>query len=143
MEKINQSVKLILALEKTQSILTKRFDGRLGGMSLSEFTILYALSTALDASLRRIDLAQKSGMTASGITRILLPMEKVGLIKSGETDEDARIRLVILTSRGRRKLHQAIERLELLLKEMLPFTKTEKVKELTDFLALLGGQALL
>jgi len=140
MKRINQSVKLILELTKTQAILARRFDSGLGGLGLSEFIILYNLSIASDEKMRRIDLASKIGLTASGVTRLLLPMEKIGLVKSGEIENDARARYVMIAPGGRRKLNQAIERMELLLNEMLPAEKSDKLKKLSEFISEIGAR---
>ncbi|NTV41556.1 MAG: winged helix-turn-helix transcriptional regulator [Candidatus Moranbacteria bacterium] len=143
MKKINQSVKFILELEKTQAILGRRFDSGLGGLGLNEFTILHNLSIAPGEKLRRIDLAGKVGLTASGITRLLLPMEKIGLVKSGESENDARARYVMIAAGGKRKLEEAIERMELLLKEILPDEKKEKIQAFSEFLVKIQSQTYL
>lgn len=138
MQKINQSVKLVLELAKTQAILSRRFDSGLGGLGLNEFTILYQLSVAADHKLRRVDVARKVGLTASGVTRLLLPMEKIGYVKSGEIENDARARYVVLTSGGRRKMNQAIERMERLMAEALTVEHKRTAQEVTDFVVDLG-----
>ncbi|MCX6779406.1 MAG: MarR family transcriptional regulator, partial [Candidatus Magasanikbacteria bacterium] len=113
MNQINPAVKFFLNLVKTQTILTHRFDRGLGGLGFSEFLILLSLDQAPGQKLSRVDLAEKIGMTASGVTRLLLPMEKVHLIKSGPVETDARVRFVIATPAGKEKLSEAIERLDL------------------------------
>ena len=77
MSSMSPVVKLFLNLAKTQSILFNRFDRILGGLGFSEFLILYYLGQTKEQKLRRVDLAEKISMTASGVTRLLLPMEKV------------------------------------------------------------------
>jgi len=141
MKKINPSIKFILDLTKTQAILTRRFDSGLGGLGLNEFTILYNLSVAHDEKLRRIDLANKIGLTASGVTRLLLPMEKIGLVKSGASENDARARYVMIAPGGKRKLTEAIERAELLMHDLVPIEKNKKLEELSEFLSQLSASA--
>ncbi len=140
MQKINQSVNFILELAKTQAMLSRRFDSGLGGLGLSEFIILYWLSVAKGEKMRRIDLADKVGLTASGITRLLLPMEKIGLVKSGKREADARARYVMIAAGGKRKLEEALERMELLLKEIIPTGKKEKIQEFSKLLDQLQAQ---
>lgn len=140
MKKINQSVKFILELTKTLAILTRRFDSGLGGLGLNEFTILYNLSVASDEKMRRIDLANKIGLTASGVTRLLLPMEKIGLVQSGESENDARARYVMIAPGGKRKLSEAIERMELLMHELMPAKKSSNLKELSELIAEIGAR---
>ena len=143
MKRINPSVKFILELTKTQAILARRFDSGLGGLGLNEFTILHNLSVAPEEKMRRIDLANKVGLTASGVTRLLLPMEKIGLVRSGESEGDARARYVMIAPGGRRKLNQAIERMELLLHEIMPDVKVDKLSELSGFISELGTRTVI
>ena len=50
--------------------------------------------------MRWIDLAEKTGMSASGITRLLNPMEKLNIVEKEQNARDARVSLVKLTSAG-------------------------------------------
>jgi DNA-binding MarR family transcriptional regulator len=139
MNGISTSLKFILNLAKIQSLLTRRFDGGLGGLGLSEFMILYHLSCAPEEKLRRIDLAGKVGLTASGVTRLLLPMEKIGLVNKEVNPNDARVSYVILAPGGKRKLEEGIERAELLVHEIIPTKKIKKADELSELLTEMGG----
>ena len=94
-------MELFLNLAKTQAMLSRRFDNSLGGLGFNEFIILYHLSQAPDQKLSRITLSEKLGLTASGITRILLPMEKIGLVGKETHIHDARISLVLLAPGGK------------------------------------------
>lgn len=69
--------------------------------------------------MRRIDLAEKVWLTASGVTRLLLPMEKIGLVKKEKNDADARVSLVWITESGKSYLDEAIYRLEYLSEEII------------------------
>src|SRR5512141_1775053 len=116
---INKSVQFFLNLAKTQDLMSRRFDLGLGGLGLTEFIILLHLSQAEGNKMRRVDLSEKVGLTASGITRLLLPMEKIGLTKKEIDTTDARASFVVLASGGRRKLEEAMERAEQLTEEIL------------------------
>ena len=102
----------ISELTKFQTVLTRRLDSALGGLGLNEFVVLYELTQA-KCSLRRIDLAEKIGLTASGITRMLLPMEKIGLIKREANENDARSSLVVITTSGTRMFEEGLDRMEI------------------------------
>ncbi len=143
MSSMSPVVKLFLNLAKTQSILFNRFDRILGGLGFSEFLILYYLGQTKEQKLRRVDLAEKISMTASGVTRLLLPMEKVHLIKSGEVETDARVRFVMLSPAGKQKLSEALERLQEFAEEVLPAVKTKDIEALSDLLVEIGGRALM
>lgn len=143
MNTINPSVKFFLNLGKTQTILNHRFDRGLNGLGFSEFLILFHLDQAESKKMRRVDLAEKIGMTASGVTRLLLPMEKIGLIKSGPIEKDARVRFVMIASGGKQKLADALERMEILAEEIIPAKKTKEIADLSDLLIEIGGRALM
>ncbi len=134
MHQTTPTTTLFLQLAKASAMLTRRFDAGLGGLSLNEFIILYYLSLAPDTQLRRTDLADKVGLTASGITRLLLPMEKIGLVKRETDKTDARVSFVRLASGGKHKLADAIERINEHGEEILGNVPQKK---LTEFSALL------
>ena len=139
MENLTPTLKFILQFIKIQSLLTRRFDGGLNGISLNEFMILYYLSQAREERLRRVDLANKIGLTASGITRLLLPMEKVGLLAKVINVADARVSYVMLAKGGKIKLKDTIEYAESIAEEVIIEKDLQKLKNFSDFLLQLGG----
>lgn len=139
MTSISTRLKFFLTLAKVQSLLTRKFDGGLGGLGFSEFMILYHLSQAKDEKLRRVDLALKIGLTASGVTRLLLPMEKIGLVNKESHATDARVSYVSLAPGGKRKFTEAFEDAELLAFELIPSAKKKKLEELAELLSQLSG----
>jgi DNA-binding MarR family transcriptional regulator len=138
MVSINHAVKFFVDLAKVQAVANRRFDNGLGGLGFNEFIILFHLSQAEGEKMRRIDLAEKIGLTASGVTRLLLPMEKVGLVKKEVNKNDARSSLVMMAAGGRRKLEEGIERAELLASDIIPPEKRGELKGVSSFLAELG-----
>jgi DNA-binding MarR family transcriptional regulator len=137
---ITDNLKFILDLAKIQAVLTRRFDAGLGGLGLTEMMILFQLSQAEGQKMRRIDLAEKIGLTASGVTRLLVPMEKIGLVKRDLNEHDARVRYVMLASGGKRKLSEGMERAELLAEDIIKRAGLEKVETLTEEIAKLAGK---
>ena len=102
------AINTILNIVKVQSVITKKFDElSLHGLSLTDFMNLHILSQVPGNRLRRIDLAESTGLTASGITRIISPMEKMGLVVKEHNDRDARVSYVKLTAAGDRILKEA------------------------------------
>ena len=138
MQTITPSVGLFLELARTQAVLSRRFDSGLGGLGLNEFMILYYLSIAEDGRMRRIDLADKVGLTPSGVTRLLAPMEKIGLVKREAYDGDARVSFVVLAAGGKRKLEEGMERAELLAEDLVEAAGISKLDALTAVLSKLG-----
>lgn len=93
---------LVLKLVTLHTKIQKQIAGPLSfhGISFTEYLVLRQLYAAPDRKMRRIDLAQQIGLSASGVTRLLNPMEKVGLISKEEAARDARVSLVTLTTAG-------------------------------------------
>ncbi|HTX86625.1 MAG TPA: MarR family transcriptional regulator [Candidatus Nanoarchaeia archaeon] len=128
------TLQFFLNLAKFQTRLSRRLDSRLGGLGFNEFIILYRLNEAGEEKMRRIDLAESVGFTASGITRLLLPMEKVGLIKKESNAQDARSSFVVLAPGGKRKLSEALERLEIFSEDTIPSSRAKQIAELSQLL---------
>ena len=141
MSNISQSLKLFLNLNVVQVIMAKRFDSKLSshGISLNDFMILYHIGEAPEEKLRRTDLAEKIGLTASGITRMLLPLEKLGLIRREANSRDARVSYVKLAPAGKRILNDAIVTAEATAEQILNAPKTKKLDEIFRIMVELGG----
>ncbi len=129
-----KTIYIFIQMAKLQSILSRRFDSGLGGISLSEFIILQELANSKSQMLRRVDLAASVGLTASGITRMLLPMEKIGLVSRKPDPEDARASFVVLAPGGKLKLEEAIERAKYLASEIAGELKSTEINQLSDAL---------
>ena len=132
------SLNFFLSLAKFQTELTRRLDAGLNGISFNELIILYHLSQSENEKMRRIDLADKIGLTASGVTRLLLPMEKIGLIAKEANEHDARVSYVVLASGGRTKLSEGLERLEIFSEDLIPADKENKIEEMTKLISEIG-----
>ncbi|MFJ9696091.1 MarR family winged helix-turn-helix transcriptional regulator [Kitasatospora sp. NPDC101183] len=100
-----------LRLVRAQAALTKRFDAglsRMHGVSLSDFTMLLHLGQAAGGRMRRVDLAEALGLTASGVTRGLAPLERIGLVSREAAARDARVTYAALTPTGRERLAEML-----------------------------------
>lgn len=129
MTELQPEISFLFNISKFQTKLSRRLDSVLNGIGFTELIILYHLSQAQEEKLRRIDLADKVGLTASGITRLLLPMEKIGLIKREANEHDARSSPVVLAPGGKTKLSEGLERLEIFCEEAIPQDKAKKIAE--------------
>ena len=90
--------------------LERRLDSSLGsirGVSLAEYRLLRALADAPNSQASRVDLAQAVGLTPSGVTRALRPMEKLGIVSTLKSKRDARLALAALTPAGRELVDDA------------------------------------
>jgi DNA-binding MarR family transcriptional regulator len=130
-----------LLLTRAHATLTRRLDNALSslhGLSFGDFMILYYLDRAPGARLRRIDLAERLGVTASGVTRSLLPLEKLGLVTRQPDPRDARVGYATLTGAGKQLLKHALASVEPLADEA---TQMASADQLDAFSALLGQLA--
>lgn len=100
---MNQNSETVFNLYKIQNKLLKRLDQSLTvhGISITEFMVMHHLSHCANHCMRRIDLAEQVGLSASGVTRLLNPMQKIGLVQKEDSARDARVSLVKLTDSGR------------------------------------------
>lgn len=95
---------LITDLTGLQMKIQKRLSSALSlhGLGLSDYFVLDQLHAAPLQKLRRNELAERVGLTPSGITRLLNPLEKIGLVEKESNPRDARVSLVALSSAGKR-----------------------------------------
>lgn len=102
MSSVTPSMELVIALSSLQSHLLKKIDLRLSahGINFTEFMVMYQLNAAPNKTMRRIDLAESVGLSASGVTRLLTPMEKIKLVQKELNPRDARVSLVKLSKVG-------------------------------------------
>lgn len=92
-----------LRLARAATAMTRRFDSGLGnhhGISFADYQLLRHLTRAPGGKLRRVDLAERVGLTASGVTRSLLPLEKIGLVGRQSDPRDARVGYATITEAG-------------------------------------------
>lgn len=107
--KPSEEAQLVLSLINLNSRVHRKLGSALSaqGLGVSEFLMLSHLESAPNQTMRRVDLAEKIGLTASGVTRLLNPMEKIGLVEKTASTGDARVSLVALSRAGRRVLEEA------------------------------------
>ncbi len=135
------SLEFCLRLTRAYATLTRRLDNALSslhGLSFGDFMILYYLGRAPGTKLRRIDLAERLGVTASGVTRSLLPLEKLGLVSRQPDPRDARVGYASLTSAGQRLLDDALISVEPITQEA---TQPVSADQIDAFCLMLGRLA--
>lgn len=110
MSTISRETELVMSLSSLQSHLQKNTDRSLSvhGISSTEFFVMFHLHGAPNKTMRRIDLAERVGLSASGVTRLLLPMEKIRLVEKQANPRDARVSMVKLSKAGERVLSEAL-----------------------------------
>ena len=131
-----------LRLARAQALIVRRFDSTLGnlhGLSFSDYQLLYQLQRAPGARLRRIDLAERLALTASGVTRSLVPLEKIGLVARQADARDARVGYAVLTAAGQELLGHASATAHAVGRELLQDASAEQLGALSAVLGRLAG----
>ncbi|KDM93404.1 MarR family winged helix-turn-helix transcriptional regulator [Photobacterium galatheae] len=110
MSSMNLQGQLFMELTLIHTQMMKSIDRKLSahGISVSEFFVLHQLSETSGQSMSRVALAEAVGLTASGVTRLLNPMEKNHLVEKEKNSRDARVSLVKLTPTGQEIYQDAL-----------------------------------
>ncbi|QNA89277.1 MarR family transcriptional regulator [Massilia sp. Dwa41.01b] len=141
---VSPQLDVVLQLARTQTVVMRRLDGALAsyhGLSFNDFLLLHHLSQGPGCRLRRVDLAERHGLTASGITRTLLPLEKLGLVERQQEPRDARVAYAALTAAGRELLGHAHVLAEQISKDLLRNSTPAELQALSQALALVAAMA--
>ena len=104
---MNTEISTEQSLALTFARAWNRLDSSLSairGISLAEYRLLRALGDSPGAQASRVDLAEAVGLTPSGVTRALRPMEKLGIVSTVRSKRDARLAIAALTPAGRELL---------------------------------------
>jgi len=110
-------VSSVLALLRANARIEEQFGNALGsihGLALKELLLLMHLERAPKTRLSRIDLSRRLHVSASTVTRMTKPMEKLGMVGRQADARDARLAYVVLTPAGKRLVtdaHATLERL--------------------------------
>jgi DNA-binding MarR family transcriptional regulator len=95
---------------RSHAAITRELSAQLQrehGLTLNDYEVLLHLSHADGRMLRRVDLAERVLLTASGITRLLEGLERSGFVGKRTCDSDARVSYAALTEAGATKLRDA------------------------------------
>ena len=95
---------------RAHAALTRRLSADLvaeHGLTINDYEVLLHLSRAPEFALRRVDLAERVVLTASGITRLLEGLEHAGYVERGDCPTYRRVVYARLTPAGREKLREA------------------------------------
>ena len=136
------STNFCLRLARANAVLIRRFDSALGshhGISFGDFQLLDHLSRAPGGRLRRVDLAERLGMSASGVTRTLLPLEKIGLVTRQPDPRDARVGYAAVTPTGEELLLNATDVVDQISRDMLKGAAPDALAAMADLLGQLAG----
>lgn len=95
--------------------------------------------------MRRVDLAERLLLTASGVTRLLDGLETAGFVAKRRCEQDGRVTYAVLTRSGRSKLEAAscahVAAVQALFEERYSSDELETLGELLGRLPGAGGSA--
>jgi len=98
------------AIARMMVVLPRAIDEDLTattGLSLTSYIVLSQLSEAPDRQLRMGDLADRSALSPSRMTRVVQELENAGLVGRSVSTHDRRANLAALTDDGLERLRQA------------------------------------
>jgi DNA-binding MarR family transcriptional regulator len=101
-----------VALLRAHAALTRELNADLvneHGLTINDYEVLLHLARSENRQLRRVDLAERLILTASGITRLLDGLERSGWVEKARCDADARVTYAVLTDAGLEKLREAAD----------------------------------
>ncbi|MDQ2872409.1 MAG: MarR family transcriptional regulator [Candidatus Eremiobacteraeota bacterium] len=108
---MTQALALAVGISRADAWLRRLMDAQLGavhGLGYTDFLVLAEISSVVGQRMRSVDLAKRLMLTPSGVTRALIPLEKIGLIARRAHDRDARAAYVSLTPAGHKRLAEAL-----------------------------------
>ena len=99
-----------VTLLRAHAALTRELSADLvntHGLTINDYEVLLHLARADANRLRRVDLAERLLLTASGITRLLDGLERGGYVRKEHCESDGRVSYAVLTDDGHAKLKDA------------------------------------
>lgn len=127
----------VVNLLRADAFLEERFAGSLAsvhGLALNEVLLMLYVQHEKGARLSRVDLAKRLHVSASTVTRMARPLEKMGLIDRESDARDARLTYVVLTESGKALLEQAQNTLETMSADFFRDRWSEKDIQLLNML---------
>jgi DNA-binding MarR family transcriptional regulator len=106
----NAALTAILRLVQVEAAVQAQFAGPLAslhGLALNELLLLMNLEGAPHGRMRRVDLAVALAISQSSVTRMAIPLEKIGMVARDSDPRDGRVAYVVLTDSGRERTCQA------------------------------------
>ena len=100
----------MLRLLHASEAVEQRISGAISsvhGLALKEVLLLMHLENSPLNQLPRVELARRLHVSASTVTRMAAPLEKIGLVDRKPDERDARLAFVVLTRAGKTKVEEA------------------------------------
>jgi DNA-binding MarR family transcriptional regulator len=104
------AIEVFVRVMRGHAAVTRELNARLvadHGLTLNDYEALLHLARADERRMRRVDLAQRLLLTASGVTRLLDGLERAGYVDRDSCASDRRVTYAVLTDAGLAKLRTA------------------------------------
>jgi DNA-binding MarR family transcriptional regulator len=104
------AVEAFIRLVRGHAATTRAMNARLvadHGLTINDYEALLHLARAEERRMRRVDLAERLILTASGVTRLLDGLERAGYVERAACASDRRVTYAVLTEAGLDKLRTA------------------------------------
>ncbi len=106
----NQALDAWVGYLRGHAALTRELNAELvadHGLTINDYEVMLHLSRAEGRRMKRVELAARVVLTASGITRLLDGLQAAGWVCKASCASDARITYAVLTDAGLEKLREA------------------------------------
>jgi len=106
----NQALSAWVRYLRGHAALTRELNAQLvadHGLTINDYEVLLHLSQADGRRMKRIELASRVVLTASGITRLLDGLQSAGWVCKASCPGDARVTYAVLTDAGLEKLRES------------------------------------
>jgi DNA-binding MarR family transcriptional regulator len=104
------AIEVFVRVMRGHAAVTRELNAQLvadHGLTLNDYEALLHLARADERRMRRVDLAQRLLLTASGVTRLLDGLEQAGYVDRDSCASDRRVTYAVLTDAGLAKLRKA------------------------------------
>ena len=104
------AVEVFVRLVRGHAAVTRAMNAQLvaeHGLTINDYEALLQLARAEERRMRRVDLAGRLVLTASGVTRLLDGLEQAGYVDRDSCASDRRVTYAVLTDAGLVKLREA------------------------------------
>lgn len=103
---LKNTLRLLQSADQIRARLSGEFSS-VHGLSVNEVFLLMHLEQAPLFRLSRVELAKRMHVSASTVTRMAAPLEKIGVVSRQADSRDARLAFVVLTPTGRERVRDA------------------------------------
>jgi DNA-binding MarR family transcriptional regulator len=104
------AVEVFVRLLRGHAAVTREMNAQLvsdHGLTINDYEALLHLARADERRMRRVDLAERLILTASGVTRLLDGLEQAGYVDRDSCESDRRVTYAVLSDAGLAKLREA------------------------------------